>query len=72
MEKMFKECGRRRTTDDGRQRHTYTISSPNEPKGSGELIKKPVVAAKNSTRSAELAIHGILAPPTIASSHDER
>ena len=28
-EKMFKECGRRRTTDDdGRRRPTYTISSP--------------------------------------------
>ena len=36
--KMFKECGWRRTTDDdGGQRPTYTISSPNEPKGSGEL-----------------------------------
>ena len=41
---MFKECGRRRTTDDGRpttddgrRRPTYTISSSNEPKGSGEL-----------------------------------
>ena len=30
-EKMFKECGRRRTTYDGRQRPTYPISSPNEP-----------------------------------------
>ena len=41
-EKMFKECGRRRTTDDdGRKTEpAYTISSPNEPKGSGELKKK--------------------------------
>ena len=31
-EKMFKECGRRRTTDDdGQQRPTYPISSSNEP-----------------------------------------
>ena len=32
-EKMFKECGRRRTTTtyDGRQRPTYPISSPYEP-----------------------------------------
>ena len=29
----------RRTTDDGRRLDGYTISSPCEPNGSGELIK---------------------------------
>ena len=38
---MFEHCGRRtdgRTTYDGRRLDAYTISSPCEPKGSGELI----------------------------------
>ena len=38
-EKMFEKCGRT-TEDEGRQRttdHGYTISSPCEPEGSGEL-----------------------------------
>ena len=44
---MFKECGRRRTTadDDGRTTGpTFSISSPNEHKGSGEL--KITIAGK--------------------------
>ena len=32
---MFEHCGRR--TDDGRRIHWYSISSPCEPNGSGEL-----------------------------------
>ena len=37
---MFEHCGRRTDgrTDDGRRIHWYTISSPCEPNGLGELI----------------------------------
>ena len=38
---MFEKCGRTTTDDDGRRRttdHGYTISSPCEPEGSGELM----------------------------------
>ena len=35
---MFENVdGRTTTTDDGRRIHGYPISSPSEPKGSGEL-----------------------------------
>ena len=33
----------RRTTDDGRRIHWYTISSPCEPNGSGELKKRKII-----------------------------
>ena len=39
---MFEKCGRTTTDDDGRRRtpdNGYTISSPYEPEGSGELKK---------------------------------
>ena len=35
----------RRTTDDGRRLDGYTISSPCEPNGSGELTKRPNLRA---------------------------
>ena len=49
---MFEHCGRRtdgrtdgRTMYDGRQLDAYTISSPCEPNGSGELINNNGLAS---------------------------
>ena len=45
---MFEIVDGRRTTYDGRTpEHGYTISSPCEPEGSGELINRKKIALKS-------------------------